>query len=544
MAAGSELFLSYGYCQAISPWSRGTERLHYPNWARSLPMTDHYEDAARSVRHLWVSLLKEYGGADKMPSNLEFDPAPDMEPQVAQLIPRKMAQLKNIMAQTSVAAATTTGPNHRVLAEEMLIEPRTVEWIRENGMCVEHMIPGKSTLPQAGQGGFAQHFIPKGGLVVPAPLLQISDRDVLTTFDEEGKPTGTQVLMNYCFGHKDTSLLVCPDTNAILINHCSDRTKECGPDGPNAMFRWADWDPDTPAWLNKTVDDIAKEEGRGLSLEIVALRDIKPGEEVFMDYGEEWEKAFAEHVAAWQPPQGSDYNSVKELNLDPHGLDMFVSHDLRSEVDHPHLFTACAFYPTEVDDEERWQEPEGSVDFDALSDQEMLEKYGDDGSIYVQDYLSHHDGTYWPCSLLYEEVEEGREADADRNPPATYTVRIIHRDYNDHGEMPWMLNALPRFLYNYPRDSIRIFPKPYETDQYLKGAFRHYIPLRDGMVPEVWKNIKDGVRQSQKRIVPVIPLTPAEAARRRDAAEEAGEHAEDAEEEEEEYDEEEAEEEE
>lgn len=246
-------------------------------------MNEHYEDATKSLRHVWKALMKQYGSADKLPDTLEFDPAPDMEPQVAQLIPRDIEQLKRIASKAFVRGARSP---HMVLAEEMLTEPRTVEWIRENGMCVENLIPGKSTLPQAGQGGFAQHFIKKGEQVVPAPLLQIADRKVLTTFDEEGQPTGTQVLLNYCFGHKDTSMLVCPDTNAILINHCSDRTKECGPDGPNAMFRWADWDPDTPAWLNMTIDDIAKEEGRGLSLDIVALRDIKPGDEVFMDYGE------------------------------------------------------------------------------------------------------------------------------------------------------------------------------------------------------------------------------------------------------------------
>lgn len=203
---------------------------------------------------------------------------------------------------------------------------------------------------------------------------------------------------------------------------------------------------------------------------------------------------------------------------------MFVSHDLRSEIDHPHLFTACAFYPTEVDDEERWQEPEGTVNLDELSDEEMMEKYSDDGSVYVEDYLSHADATYWPCKLLYEEVdEEAKTAEgdaADKKPPATYTVRIMHRDYTEHGEMPWMENALPRFLYKYPRESIRILVKPYETDQYLKGAFRHYIPLRDDMVPDTWKNMKNGIRQLQKYIVPVVPLTAEEAARRRAKQEE------------------------
>lgn len=529
--------MNYGYCGSISPGGAKDSDgvLHsYPQWAQALPMMGHYQEARRLLDNVWRTLVREAGSKDAIPDDLEFDPVrPGMSPQLAQLMPRNSAQLKRIVEKSS---------NHnlfvRAIAEEMLLtESRTVDWIRDNGMCVEHLIPGKSTIQQAGQGGFAQHRIRKGDLVVPAPSIQITDRRILTMFDDNGKPQGTQLLLNYCFGHNDTSLLICPDTNAILVNHCSDRKKECGPKGPNAKFQWASgWDPDTPTWLTMTIDDMAKGEGRGLSLEIVALRDIEPGEEVFMDYGEEWEEAWAAHVASWAPPSRGEndtdpdddrreyyYKSVKELNYDHyHGLDMFVSHDLRSEIDHPYLFTGCYFYPTYLDHEKYWRVDESTtVDSDEeLSDEEMLERYARDGSKYVQDYLSHGDRAYWPCALLYEEDEEENEKDLvvveenettsrkndeslkTKPPPATYTVRIIERNYHKYGEMPWSVNALPRFLVNFPRESIRIFAKPNMSDQHLSGAFRHHIPLRDDMVPAIWRNLlKDhdaGVQKSQK----------------------------------------------
>ena len=523
LTAGSELFLSYGYCESIPPGAEGSdEGLHYPKWARDLPMKEDYREARRTLHKFWTSLVQEFGSKDAVPIDLEFDPAPDMSPQVAQLMPKNSAQLKRIMEKSAVDLFGDIFD--RSIAEELLTENRTVDWIRENGMCVENLIPGRSTIKQAGQGGFAQHRIRKGELVVPAPSLQVADRRALTIFDNNGNPHGTQLLLNYCFGHNVTSLLICPDTNAILVNHCSDRTKECGPKGPNAKFQWASgWDPDTPTWLTMSVDDIAKEEGRGLSLEIVALRDIEPGDEVFMDYGEEWEEAWAAYVASWSPPKdGREYKSVKELNNDPHGLDMFVSHDLRSEIEHPYLFTGCFYYPTELDNEENWI-PDETLNLDELPDEEMLERYGDDGSEYVQDFLSHGDGAYWPCALLYEEPGENEAAATDdgtknsettdasvKSPPATYTVRIMERDYNEHGEMPWTANALPRFLFNFPRESIHIFTKPHQSDQQLTGAFRHHIPLRDDMVPAVWKNLIDGVRKSKKRIIPQVPLSPKE----------------------------------
>ena len=548
VTAGSELFLSYGYCESIPKGAdRSDEGLHYPTWARDLPMRGDYQEARRTLKRFWAALVQEFGSKDGIPTDLQFDPAPDMSPQVAQLMPKNAAQLKRIMEKST--SDIIGDVFDRAIAEELLTENRTVDWIRDNGMCIEHLIPGRSTIKQAGQGGFAQHRIRKGELVVPAPTLQVADRRALTIFDDSGNPHGTQMLLNYCFGHKDSSLLLCPDTNAILVNHCSDRTKECGPKGPNAKFQWASgWDPDTPTWLTMSVDDIAKEVGRGLSLEIVALRDIEPGEEVFMDYGEEWEEAWAAHVASWAPPEdGREYKSVKELNNDPHGLDMFVSHDLRSEIDHPYLFTGCFYYPTDLDNEENWI-PDENVDLDELPDDEMLQRYGDDGSEYVQDYSSHGDGSYWPCALLYEELDENEAVyanDADdatksgestgasaKKLPATYIVRIIERGYHEYGEMPWTERALPRFLYNFPRESIHVFAKPHQSDQQLTGAFRHHIPLRDDMVPEVWKNVKDGVRKSLKRIIPRIPLSPQEVLEAARAEKENDDDDDDAEEEE------------
>ena len=41
-------------------------------------------------------------------------------------------------------------------------------------------------------------------------------------------------------------------------------------------------------------------------LEVVALRDLRPGEELFLDYGEAWQQAWDEHQAKWVPPPGAD----------------------------------------------------------------------------------------------------------------------------------------------------------------------------------------------------------------------------------------------
>jgi hypothetical protein len=174
---------------------------------------------------------------------------------------------------------------------------RNVEWLKENGVCMSNLSPDLSTIKGAGHGAFTRFFIEKGKVVTPAPLLNIAERDKLIMYerqyDEESgqnvlnydNPIGHQLLINYCFGHIRSKILLCPQSTAAYINHCSLRSEShCGPDGPNAKLQWAtSWDPDTTDWLKLTMDEIKELTAlrkRGLSLEVVATRDIKPGEEV------------------------------------------------------------------------------------------------------------------------------------------------------------------------------------------------------------------------------------------------------------------------
>jgi hypothetical protein len=184
------------------------------------------------------------------------------------------------------------------LARKTLI-PRTVEWIVSAGKCLDHLVPDISTLHDAGRGAFAQRFIPKGSMVVPAPVIQVAEASELNMYDlDTNERIGTQLLINYCFSHSGTTLLLCPQSNAILINHCSNRNltsyggdcdrynanKDETQRGPNAIVRWASsWSPDTEKYLNSSLEEIfdkTREGKRVLTIEVIALRDIHPGDEV------------------------------------------------------------------------------------------------------------------------------------------------------------------------------------------------------------------------------------------------------------------------
>uniref|UniRef100_A0A7S4S8D5 SET domain-containing protein n=1 Tax=Ditylum brightwellii TaxID=49249 RepID=A0A7S4S8D5_9STRA len=149
----------------------------------------------------------------------------------------------------------------------------SIEWITQNGICLDNIAMERSTITQAGNGAFARRFIGEGQVVTPAPLLQIMNRDTLKMYklvevedklvcdENDTEPIGDQLLLNYCFGHVESSLLLCPSSNAIIINHCSDRQDwggQCGGGkGPNAMYRWAtDWDTNTEEWLSLSLEEM------------------------------------------------------------------------------------------------------------------------------------------------------------------------------------------------------------------------------------------------------------------------------------------------
>eukprot|EP00521_Asterionellopsis_glacialis_P011499 CAMPEP_0195303720 /NCGR_PEP_ID=MMETSP0707-20130614/33249_1 /TAXON_ID=33640 /ORGANISM="Asterionellopsis glacialis, Strain CCMP134" /LENGTH=609 /DNA_ID=CAMNT_0040367347 /DNA_START=239 /DNA_END=2068 /DNA_ORIENTATION=- len=364
------------------------------------------------------------------------------------------------------------------VAKELSLDRRGLDWLKKNGLCLDNIIPGRSQIKQAGNGAFAQRSISNGETVVPVPLLHITNRDVLRMY--EGAPDTKQLLLNYCFGHSESSLLLCPMTNAILVNHCSHRKKECGKEGPNAEYRWStEWDSTTSEWINKSLKDLAEaRDGRVVSLDIVATRDIKAGEEIFMDYGTTWEKAWDDYLSTWKAPVRDgvfeEHKSVKLLNEQEEPLEL--NPDLRSysPMEEGGVFTGCWY----------WQDDEQDADYDGeeedfdwmdLDDEEILSLYSRDGEHFRIHHYSDF-GWFWPCSVVAKDDDSG----------STYTVRIFQS--KSHPQTAWSEQDAPRFLTNFPRSSIRFFTSLYKSDQHLPDAFRHHIEFRDDIFPEQWKN--------------------------------------------------------
>jgi hypothetical protein len=104
---------------------------------------------------------------------------------------------------------------HQGVATPFHQPTRSVEWLRANGLCLDNLYGGRSTLDHAGRGAFATRDLMQPGMVVaPVPVLPLR-RESLQIARQRHDDAGTalqthQLLLNYCFGHEKSSLLLYP----------------------------------------------------------------------------------------------------------------------------------------------------------------------------------------------------------------------------------------------------------------------------------------------------------------------------------------------
>ena len=187
--------------------------------------------------------------------------------------------------------------------------------ILNKGYCLDNIREGASSIEGAGRGAFATRSLEQGSIIAPAPLLHIRDSSSLDT-DKTHTNASSQLLLNYCFGHGKSEVLLCPTTHVTLINHNSNV--------PNAEIRWSKPSQNrVDAEINfRTLglDEVSslgieswREFNAKLAFEVVATKHIEEGEEIFLDYGPDWEIALSEHTRGWTPLADASFPSNQTL---------------------------------------------------------------------------------------------------------------------------------------------------------------------------------------------------------------------------------------
>lgn len=369
-----------------------------------------------------------------------------------------------------------------------------------------------------GRGGFASRHLKKGSTVAPVPVLPIPRQELrylrasewkrVNAYQRklrEGSDESTQLseeniqemlppniewrqqlLLNYCFGHQNSSVLLFPYGHVNYVNHAPAHN----PNGPvaNVGLRWSekliqkqkgDIDPRSlsPSQL------MERQSPEGLVLEMVALHDIAPGEEILLDYGTLWQQEWTMHFGRWNNENGS---RAVEKEYSPAYIMEDVVTNLRTaeeQLQFPYpdnVFTACFYRYIQNEDDDT---PQSSVSKERTEAIPWKMSAG----LFEMSNLR-------PCKVIAREPATDRHAPPQQHQPPPgkgnmfYTAIIQNRPGLPPNE------RIPKdqklIVSGIPRGAIRFVDRPYTSDVHLERAFRHNIGLEEtGIYPEIWLDL-------------------------------------------------------
>lgn len=338
---------------------------------------------------------------------------------------------------------------------------KSQKWLQKHAVCVDNLESKTSTISNAGRGAFATRDIKTGGIIAPVPTLHIADDELLQMFDiiqvedEEGKKSdiydknksrGQQLLLNYCFGHPESSLLLFPISPVVTqINHAP-------PEKANARLSWSNnlfWG-NSPDLQDLTPEELSQYHHVGITLELYALRDIEQGDEVFIDYGFLWEEAWNDYM--------QNYEKVDWP---------IKAYDLKGEyVEKP--------YKTKAE-RERKPYPKGVQTACFIIEEDMpdglrnVNEKGDDIVLFSgpKKFEEFTGNKMYMCDII--------DRESSKDFLYNYTVIAINE------EVDTQVMDVPHF-------AITFIDLPYTSDLHQANAFRHPIGIPDVIFPQAWRD--------------------------------------------------------
>lgn len=332
-----------------------------------------------------------------------------------------------------------------------------LETLLLEGYCLDNLRPRKSRIKDAGRGAFATRSFSAGEIIAPVPVLPLSSSS-LTTKPTPKSSSGTrnQLLQNYCLGNTNSSTLLYPYGRVInLINHY-----------PQANVK-LQWSQESVKHLSHA---LSLDEPPFLLMELVAIKAIREGEEVYFDYGKEWEKAWWEHKQTWK---ASDKHYTPSYVMDD-AIRLLRTQQEQKDHEYPdNLFTSCFYKYSDRDESDKAMEQFESAD-KVTGFQWKFTK-----GLYELKNLR-------PCEVLRRaEDSKGRSA---------YAVRMWNRPGLPEKEI--IPKGALHIVTHVPRQAIRFSDKPGSADPYLPGAFRQEIGLTEEIFPAAWMDLRMDVNET------------------------------------------------
>lgn len=351
-------------------------------------------------------------------------------------------------------------------------------------MCLDNVRSGESLQQGIGKGLLAARSVHKEDIILSSPVVPINRRDLIGDGSGNTAKAGInnyQLMLNYAFGHEDSDLLLLPygpfvnfinhpppgkEANAVIRWH---RSGEKGIDAPRRMQFHHD------ELFTEYAKTVTETHGKGLVIDIVALEQVNEDDEIYIDYGASWIKAWDDHTKRWQAPAGAaEYRTAdqwyNDRSLNPNPGVVRTIEEQNTNPYPSNLQTIC-FYDADA--------KVVSID----EKHQIIYTYWDDDS------LPHE--CQRPCKILE------RYPDSEDPSQYIYTAEMLHFE----GEEKFWFCAIREGKHisrDITYDGILILDKPYTHDTFLEQAFRHEVGVPDGFYPKEWMRSK--IRRKQDTV--------------------------------------------
>jgi len=182
-------------------------------------------------------------------------------------------------------------------------QPYSLSEFDDHKYCISNVYIQESNIEYAGLGLFTNVAIKEGNPVSFAAAAPVLWEDLINIQEDS-------VLLNYGItsGNDNEEYLLIPLGPITYANH--------GDHGSaNVELRYFDFTQNKIVNIPpKRFSDIVNDVYTPIDIALIALRDIEPGEELLLDYGESWELVFEEYLIALDEPE--NYVSCSSLYTD------------------------------------------------------------------------------------------------------------------------------------------------------------------------------------------------------------------------------------
>ncbi|GKY92838.1 hypothetical protein MPSEU_000253400 [Mayamaea pseudoterrestris] len=376
---------------------------------------------------------------------------------------RRAKSIRSLLPATpkKIHEASQLGGTFLYRNQDMIKSP---DWLEDRGVCVDTLEVKPSTKKDAGFGAFATRDFDVGDIISVSPMITMykdmfdmyrseevnskDDEKKVIEFDLDTK-IGEQLAMNYAFGHSESSVVFLPTSPYVAyMNHDSEEF--------NAYVDWSEHDDvvSRDELTAGTLQELKYSPQLSAVFQIVAVQDIKKGDEVLINYGAKWEEAWQKYKRARRKTSWTQraMDVAKEYADKPYPVDLKVG-----KIPYPEgVITACFIKAEEVED----GRPKVNT-----QDQQILQWTGPrtDADMNGMDLVI--------CDLV--------DRDMDEKGSYTYTVKARVKGTNEIAQVEGVAHA-----------AVTLTDRPYTSDMHAPGAFRHWIEIDDQRFPQHWRDLR------------------------------------------------------